>query len=677
MKTEFLAAAAALVVFSGIPAYAEDAKPAIGRFGFDTAGMDRSLRAGDDFYRYANGSWLRTTEIPADKSNYGMFTLLDDVSRERTRAIIEAAAAAKAPTGSEAQKVGDYFAAFMDEAAIEAKGLAPLQPLLDRIDQANSVQDLAVLFGELQQLQVNQPFAMFINQDAKAPDVYIPYWFQAGLGLPDRDYYLVDNPKFAEARDKYKAHIASMLTLAGVADVATKAGAIYALEHQMAEVQWNQVDSRDADKTYNVWTAAEFAGKAPGFDWLAFFKAAGLGDVGRFVVSQPSAFTGMAKLFADVPAATWRDYAKLRLLKDSAAFLPKAFVDENFAFNGKVLTGTPQLEERWKRGVNQVTAALGEAVGRLYVERHFPPASKAAADELVANVIAAMDARLGQLEWMSPATRTKAREKLASFTPKIGYPDRWRDYSALTIKPGAALANAEAATRFEYQRNLAKLGQPIDRSEWFMTPMTVNAYANPTMNEIVFPASILQPPFFDANADPAVNYGGIGAVIGHEITHHFDDQGRKFDKTGALADWWTEEDVKRFKTYTDRLVAQYNLYEPLPGQKVNGELTLGENIADLAGMTIAYDAYKRSLGGKPAPVIDGTTGDQRFYMGWAQVWRRKYRDENLQQRLVTDPHSPSEYRTTVVRNLDPWYDAFDVKPGDKLYLDAKDRVRIW
>jgi putative endopeptidase len=677
MKTEFLAAAAALVVFSGIPAHAQDAKPAIGSFGFDTAGMDRSLRAGDDFYRYANGSWLQTTDIPADKSNYGMFTLLDDVSRERTRAIIEAAAVAKAPTGSEAQKVGDYFAAFMDEAAIEAKGLAPLQPLLDRIDRANSVQDLAVLFGELQQLQVNQPFAMFINQDAKAPDVYIPYWFQAGLGLPDRDYYLVDNPKFAEARDKYKSHIASMLTLAGVANAATKAGAIYALEHRMAEVQWNQVDSRDADKTYNVWTAAEFAGKAPGFDWPAFFKAAGLGDVSRFVVSQPSAFTGMAKLFADVPAATWRDYAKLRLLKDSAAFLPKAFVDENFAFNGKVLTGTPQLEERWKRGVNQVTAALGEAVGRLYVERHFPPASKAAADELVANVIAAMDARLGQLEWMSPATRTKAREKLASFTPKIGYPDRWRDYSALTIKPGAALANAEAATRFEYQRNLAKLGQPIDRSEWFMTPMTVNAYANPTMNEIVFPASILQPPFFDANADPAVNYGGIGAVIGHEITHHFDDQGRKFDKTGALADWWTEEDVKRFKTYTDRLVAQYNLYEPLPGQKVNGELTLGENIADLAGMTIAYDAYKRSLGGKPAPVIDGTTGDQRFYMGWAQVWRRKYRDENLQQRLVTDPHSPSEYRTTVVRNLDPWYDAFDVKPGDKLYLDAKDRVRIW
>jgi putative endopeptidase len=669
------AAAPAAPVAEAAPA----PKPEIGTFGFDIAGMDRSVKPGDDFIAYASGTYLKNLEIPADRASYGMFTKLDDLSRERTRKIIEAAAAATNAPSSEGQKVGDYFASFMDEAAIEAKGAAPLQASLAPFAAAKSRSELARALGESLDGFGPALFPFFINQDAKAPDTYIAYFTQAGIGMPDRDYYLVDNPKFVETRAKYIEHMARMLTLAGVpADrAAAKAKNIYEFERQLARVHWTRVESRDDDKTYNKWTKADFSKKAPGFDWNAYLAGAGLGDQNEFIVSQPSAFAGMARVFAGTPLTTLKDWAILHTAKDAAPFLPKAFVDENFAFNGTVLSGTPQIQERWKRGVNAVNGAMGEAVGKLYVAEYFPPESKAKADELVKNVIKAMDTRLANLEWMTPETKVKARAKLASFTPKIGYPDKWRDYSALEVVRGDAYGNAERANAFEYKRNLDKLGKPVDRAEWFMTPMTVNAYANPTMNEIVFPAAILQPPFFDPNADPAVNYGGIGGVIGHEISHHFDDQGRKYDPQGRLTDWWTEEDVKRFQVYADQLVAQYSAYEPLPGMKINGALSLGENIADLAGTRVAYDAYKLSLNGKEAPVLDGMTGDQRFFLGWAQVWRTKYRDEALRQQLVTGPHSPGHFRTNVVRNHEGWYDAFNVQPGDKLYLPPEQRVKIW
>lgn len=654
-------------------------KPEIGSFGFDVAGMDRSMAPGDDFVTFASGNYLRQLEIPSDRSSYGMFVKLDDLSRERTREIIEAAAASNGPPGSEAQKVGDFFATFMDEAAVEAKGAAPLADDLAPFQNAKSKSEFATALGASLKGFGPGLFVFYINQDAKSPDVYIPYFLQAGLGLPDRDYYLVDNPKYVETRAKYLDHAARMLTLTGIPAerAAAKAKNIYEFERQLARVHWTRVESRDDDKTYNKWAKADFARKAPGFDWNAYLEAAGLGKQGEFIVSQPSAFAGMAKVFAATPLTTLKDWATLHTAKDAAPVLSKAFVDENFAFSGTVLSGQPEIQPRWKRGVNAVNGAMGEAVGKLYVDKHFPPESKAKMDELVRNIIAAMDERLANLAWMAPETKVKARAKLASFTPKIGYPDKWRDYSALQVVRGDAYGNAERANAFEYQRNLNKLGQPVDRSEWFMTPMTVNAYANPTMNEIVFPAAILQPPFFDPNADPAVNYGGIGMVIGHEISHHFDDQGRKYDAEGRLTDWWTPGDVERFKSYTDQVVAQYAAYEPLPGSKVNGELTLGENIGDLAGLTIAHEAYKKSLDGQPAPVIDGFTGDQRFFLGFAQVWRNKYRDPILLQYIATDPHTPGHFRPYVVRNFDAWYQAFDVQPGSKYYLPPDKRVKVW
>ncbi len=677
MKTIFLCAVATTALLAA-PALAAD-KPEIAPWGFDAAGMDRSIAPGDDFLGYGGGTYLRQLEIPADRSNYGMFTRLRDLSQERTREIIQAAASGHAGKGSAGQKVGDYYASYLDEAAIEAKGLNPIKADLDAVAALGSKSAFAAALGAALRSYGPSPFLYYINQDEKAPDHYIPVFYQGGIGLPDRDYYLVDNPTYVDARDKYKAHIARMFSLAGVpaAEASKKAAAIYDLEHKFAEVHWTVVDSRDSDKAYNKWTKADFIAKAPGLDWSTFFAAAGLGNQNEFIVSQPSSFTGMAKVIADANIATLRDWLAFKTLKDAAPLLPKAFVDENFAFEGTTLSGTPQIQPRWKRGVDSVNSALGEAVGELYVAKYFTPEAKAQADALVRNLIAAMDVRIANLAWMTPETKVKARAKLASFKPKIGYPVKWIDYSALEIVPGDAFGNARRAAAFEYDRNLAKLGKPIDRDEWLMTPQTVNAYANPTMNEVVFPAAILQPPFFDPNADPAINYGGIGAVIGHEITHHFDDQGRKYDPTGKLADWWTPEDVKRFKVYTDQVVAQYGAYEPLPGARVNGELTLGENIADIAGLTVAYDAYRKSLGGKPAPVLDGFTGDQRFFLGYSQIWRQKYRDAQLQQQLATDPHTPGNWRPTAVRNLDAWYPAFDVKPGQKLYLPEDQRIHIW
>jgi putative endopeptidase len=565
----------------------------------------------------------------------------------------------------------------MDQAAIEAKGLAPIQPWLGQIRGVKSKSTLPQIYAQAAQLGVGTPFGGFVNQDDKAPDQYILNFFQAGLGMPDRDYYLKADPKLAETRAQYLAHLTKMLTLAGEANAAARAKAIVNFETEIAKVSWSRIESRDATKTYNKMTIAELTRRAPGFDFPSLIKATGAQGAESMIVAQPSAITGIAKLINRAPLAVLKDQLLVRSLDAYAAYLPSAFDKENFAFYGTALSGTPEQEARWKRAVNFTVGVLQDDVSKLYVAQYFPPETKAAADELVKNVIAAMGRRIDKLEWMAPETKVKAHEKLAAFTPKIGYPSQWRDMSGLEIDRNDPLGNAMRSNRFDYAYNLNKLGKPIYRWEWGMTPMTINAYANFGMVEIVFPAAILQPPFFDPNADPAVNYGGIGAVIGHELSHHFDDQGAKYDRSGRLSDWWTPADVTAFNSRLDKLGAQFDAYEPLPGMHVQGKLTMGENVADLAGLTVAYDAYKASLGGKEAPVIDGTTGDQRFYLGWAQVWRRNYREANLRQRLLTDPHSPSEQRTWIVRNLDPWYGAYGAQPGQKLYLTPAQRVRIW
>ena len=646
-------------------------KPELGTFGFDTAGMDTSVLAGDNFYHHANGTWAKNTPIPADKSNYGMFTKLDDISRERTRVIIEEQA--KDPNS----KIGIAYNAFLDTAAIEAKGLAAFQPWLDQVKGIRSKADYAAVAAKANRMGIGSPIGVYVGQDDKNPDRYITSVGQSGLGLPDRDYYLSSDPKLVDIRAKYLAHLTRVLGLAGEANAAMRAKAILDLETRIARAHWTRIDSRDATKTYNLQTRAQFLARTKGYDMSSFLKGIGLDAAQDVIVAQPSAVTGIARLVGSAPIGVLKDQLLVRSLNSYAPYLPAAFDREQFAFYGTTLSGTPEQEQRWKRAVSFTTGSLADDVSKLYVERHFPPETKAAADTLVKNVVAAMGRRIDGLAWMAPETKTRARAKLANFVTKIGYPDRWQDYSALEMRPGDALGNAMRAAEWGHADAVSKLGAPIRTWEWGMTPMTINAYANFGMREIVFPAAILQPPFFDPNADPAVNYGGIGAVIGHEISHHFDDQGAKYDENGRLADWWTPADVKAFDAATKTLVTQYDAYEVFPGAKVKGAFTLGENIGDLAGLTVAYDAYRTSLGNAEAPVLDGTTGDQRFYLGWAQVWRRNYREANLRQRLLTDPHSPSEQRAAVVRNLDPWYSAFGVQPGQKLYLAPTERVRIW
>jgi len=651
------------------PAAATAAKPEIGDFGFDLTGMDKSVQPGDDFYGYANGTWAKNTQIPADKSNYGMFTALADLSQKRTQEILEAA---KADPNS---MIGRAYSSYLDTAAVEAKGLAPIQPWLAKIRAVDKA-GLARLLAEADRSGIQHFFGGYVGQDDKNPDVYIYTMFQGGIGMPDRDFYLKDNERNTKLQAAYLKHVENVLTLAGEKDAAARARAIYDFEKQVATVHWDKNDSSDAVKVYNKMTIAELAKAAPGFDWQAFISGIGVNQ-DAILVSQPSAFTGEAKLLADAPIGVIRDMLIVRSLDGFSGVLPDAVAQEAFSFYGTALSGTPQMQERWKRAVDFTTNNMGEAVGKDYVAKYFPPETKAAMDVLVKNVLAALDTRIGNLTWMQPGTKVKAKKKLANFTTKIGYPDRWKDYSKLEVRGDDLFGNQLRANQFAHDDNVSRLGQPIRRWEWGMTPMEVNAYANFGMNEIVFPAAILQPPFFDPHADAAINYGGIGAVIGHEISHHFDDQGAKYDETGKLADWWTPADVAAFEAAGKALVAQYDAYEVLPGEKLDGTFTLGENIGDLAGLTIAYDAYRKSLGGKEAPVIDGLTGDQRFFLGWAQVWRRNYREQNLSQRITTDPHSPSIQRAWVSRNLDPWYKAYQIKQGQKLYLAPKDRVRIW
>ncbi|WHU04022.1 M13 family metallopeptidase [Sphingomonas sp. NIBR02145] len=648
----------------------EKPKPVYGSYGFDIAGMDSAIKPGDDFYSYANGTWAKNTPIPSDKSNYGAFNILADNAQKQTQEILEGV------KNDPSSKIGTAYSTYLDTAAIDAKGLAPAQAWIGQIKGLSTKAGYPALTAAARRNGVGGPFAAFIGQDDKNPEVYAVNLSQSGLGMPDRDYYLSKDAKFVETKAAYEKHLATQLTNAGEPNAAARAKAIVEFETRIAAVQWTRVESRDSNKTYNKMTVAQLQKLAPGFDFKAML-AAGKMNVDTVIVAQPSAFTGIAKAIQQAPLAVLKDQLLVRTLDGFADVLPSAFDKEQFAFYGTTLSGTPEQEARWKRATDFTTGALSDDLSQLYVAKYFPPETKAAADQLVKNVIAAMDRRIDQLDWMAPETKVKAHAKLAAFTPKIGYPDRWQDYSALTITAGDAFGNNVRANNWQYDDNVSKLGQPIRRWEWGMTPMTVNAYANFGMVEIVFPAAILQPPFFDPNADPAVNYGGIGAVIGHELSHHFDDQGAKYDKEGRLTDWWTPADVKAFKDRTDALVAQYDQYEPLPGMHVKGALTLGENVADLAGLTVAYDAYKHSLNGQAAPVLDGFTGDQRFYQGWAQVWRRNYREANLRQRLLTDPHSPSQQRAWVVRNLDPWYGAYNPDPTTKLFLTPEKRVRIW
>jgi putative endopeptidase len=680
MKSYLLCAAATALALSASGVRADDAapvastpsssKPTYGSYGFDATGVDPAVKPGDDFYLHANGVWAKNTPIPADKSNYGAFNTLDDLSRTRTRGILEAA------KGDPSSKIGAAYASYLDEAAVEAKGLAPIKPWLDEIKAVKDKASYGTLVAKAARAGVTGPFSHYVGQDDKDPETYILSMSQGGLGLPDRDYYLQPDEKMAAIRTAYVAHLEKMFTLAGEADAKARAAALMALETEIAKVHWTQIDSRDADKIYNKMTLAQLQQTAPGFDFAAYFGANGIRPA-SLLVAQPTAVTGIAALIARTPLPVLKDALLQRSLHAYADYLPAAVADADFAFYGTTLSGTPEREARWKRGVDFLKNSLGEEVGKHYVAQYFPPETKAAMDILVKNVLAAMGRRIDGLGWMSDTAKARARRKLAAFTPKIGYPDKWRDYGGLAIKGDDLLGNARRSNQFDYDFNVGKLGKPVDRGEWFMTPMEINAYANFGMVEIVFPAAILQPPFFDPHADPAVNYGGIGAVIGHELSHHFDDQGAKYDETGKLSQWWTDADVAAFKGLTDKLVAQYDAYEPFPGAHVKGAFTLGENIGDLAGLSVALDAYHASLGGKPAPVIDGTTGDQRFFLGWAQVWRRNYREANLRQRLVTDPHAPSQYRADIVRNFDAWYDAFKPAPDGKISLSPKDRVKIW
>ncbi len=644
--------------------------------GIDPTTFDKEVRIQDDFYRAVNGTWLNETDIPADKSNYGSFTVLADLSEQRIREIIEEAAKGEHAKGSNAQKVGDLYRSFMDVDRCDELGVGPVAKDLAAMASLTAA-DLSKTWGTFEANGVGSPMAMYVGQDAKESTKYIVSFYQSGTSLPDRDYYLEDDPKYLEAREALKAYVTRLFELAGLPNDAA-AETILKLETQLAEVQWERTELRDAEKRYNKFSIEEIGKLTPHIDWDAYLTAAGVSDRGDIIVTAPSFFEGLDKIIADTPIDAWRTYLQFRVLDFAAPLLSAGFVDAHFDFHSKALAGIPEQKPRWKRGVRAVEGSLGEVVGKLYVDKHFPPEAKARMEQLVANLVKAFEQSIDELTWMTDATKQRAQEKLSKFTVKIGYPNVWKDYSALEIDPLDLVGNVRRSAMTEHKRMIDKLGKPIDREEWGMTPQTVNAYYMPPKNEIVFPAAILQPPFFNMSADDAVNYGGIGAVIGHEISHGFDDQGSKYDGDGNLKSWWTPIDRQAFEAITKRLVDQFSEYSPLPGKYVDGKLTLGENIADLSGLAIAHKAYRLSLDGKEPPVIDGWTGDQRFFLGWSQVWRRKYRDAEMMRRLLTDPHAPSWYRANgPVINIDAFYDAFDVQPEDALYRPKEERIKLW
>ncbi|HSU15292.1 M13 family metallopeptidase [Longimicrobium sp.] len=645
--------------------------------GVDTAGFDRSVRPQDDFYQFVNGNWARTAQIPADRGSFGAFVSLTDRSEAAVHQILDQAVAANGARGSDTQKLGDLYASFMDSARVEQLGITPIRPDLARIRAVNSAAQYPALFAAAAKTGVGYPFGVGVMQDAKQSDRYTVYVRQGGLGLPDRDYYLSSDARLQQARDAYVTYMETLLRLAGEPDAAGSARRVLAFETQLAQRQWDRVRSRNRDLTYNKMSIADLQKLAPRFGWTQYLGAAGL-NTPEVIVSAPSYIAGLDSVLAAAPVADVKAYMLVRLLDNSAEFLSTPFQNAQFQFRGRTLAGLQQQRPRWKRGVGLVQRGLGMMLGRAYVEQNFPAENKAAMERLVQNLMAAFGQGIDSLSWMSPETKAQAHDKLSHITVKIGYPDKWQDYSALQVARGDLVGNLRAIGAYEWNRMTARLGQPVDRTEWGMTPQTVNAYYNSTNNEIVFPAAILQPPFFNPNADDAVNYGGIVAVIGHEVSHAFDDQGRKSDGAGNLRDWWTASDASAFQQRADALSAQYDAYVPLEGMHVNGKLTLGENIGDLSGLAVAYRAYRNSLQGREAPVIGGFTGDQRFFLGWAQVWRTLYRDASLRNQLLTDPHSPGQFRGNgpLVNNA-AFYRAFGVKEGDKMYRPEADRVVIW
>ena len=651
--------------------------------GNDLAGMDAAVAPGDDFNAYTNGGWIKATPIPADKSSYGISAILIDATRKRTLATIQEAGSA---SSGDARKIADYYSSFMDEGAIESKGIAPLKPQLDAIAAITNRHELArVLGGQLRadvdplndtNFETGNLFGVWVSQGLTDTSHSFPYLLQGGLGMPDRDYYLSATPHMVELRKQYQAHVASIFALAGFPDPAARAERVFALETKMAAAHATRVESEEVHGAV-AWTRDELSAKAPGLDWPALLDAAGLKDAPVFMIWHPKAVPGLSALAAKEPLDAWKDWLVFHAVERDSSFLPKRFVDERFRFYGKTLSGIPELRPRWQRGVDNTNAALGEAVGRLYVQRYFPPQTKAKVQAMVQDLVKAFARRIDALTWMSPETKAKAKQKLETLKVGVGYPDRWQDYSGLEIIKGDALGNAQRAGLFEYHRQLAKLHQPVDRDEWWMTPQTVNAVNLPLQNALNFPAAFLQAPYFDANADAAHNYGAMGAVIGHEISHSFDDQGSQFDAAGRLANWWTKSDFDHFKAAGEALAAQFDAYRPFPDLAVNGHQTLSENIADVAGLVAAYDAYRLSLGGKPDAMKDGFTGDQRFFISFGQSWRSSVRDAALRQEIATDGHAPEQFRADAVRNLDAWYEAFRVQPPQKLYLAPKDRVRVW
>jgi putative endopeptidase len=655
--------------------------------GVDLAGIDHSVKPGDDFDGYANGTWRKTAVIPADRASTGIFLQVFEKAEQRNAELIKAAAASKAPAGSNERKIADYYAAYMDQASIDAHGLRPLRPQLHRIDAIKTRTDLASVLGSQLRADVDpinatnfsteHLFGLFVTQGLEDPSHNVAYLLQGGLGMPNRDYYLDPDKDMAGFRTKYQAYIATQLEEAGVVDADTKAKAIFDLETKIAKAQESLVDGEDVHKANNPWSMADFANKAPGLDWAAYFHAAGLDTQKQIVAWQPRAITGLAALVASEPLDTWKAYLAFHTINHSAGMLPRAFADASFEFYGHTLQGTPKQRDRWKRAIGAVNNDLGDAVGQIYVKKYFPASSKAQVQQMVSNILAAFTDRVEALDWMTPATKQKAKAKIATVRVGVGYPETWRNYADLEIRPDDAVGNHLRAEEHEYQHQLAKLGQPVDKGEWWMTPQTVNAVNLPLQNALNFPAAILEAPFFDPKADAAANYGSIGAVIGHEISHSFDNTGADFDADGRMANWWTPDDEAHFKAAGQKLVAQYSAYEPLPGLHLNGQQTLGENIADVSGLTISWLAYHKSLGGKPAPVINGLTGDQRFFLAFAQSWREKTRDAATRAQVISDGHSPGNFRAQTVRNLDAWYDAFNPKPGEKLYLAPQDRVKIW